>query len=57
MSSDLEGISRLKLMYLECDNPDRKAKILEKINKLKTWEHPRVTQKLSELRFRKIINW
>ncbi len=56
MYSDLEGISRLKLMYTECDDPDLRTVLLKKIEKLKTWEHPRVTQKLKELRERKIIN-
>lgn len=56
MYSDLEGISRLKLMYTECEDPDKRTVLLGKIEKLKAWEHPRVTQKLAELRARKIIN-
>ena len=54
---DVEGMIRLKLSYLEEENPDKQKIIAEKMEKLKNWEHPRVRNKLNELNQRGIINW
>lgn len=50
--ADIEGMNRLKLKFNETDDPDTRAIILAKLEKLKNWEHPRVTAKMSELRSR-----
>lgn len=55
--TDVEGMIRLKLAYLDEENPKKKSIILAKMEKLKNWEHPRVLQKIHELHARKIINW
>lgn len=54
--SDLEGLTRLKLKIIDCEDPDTRALLVQKFEKLKVWEHPRVTQKMKELRARKIIS-
>jgi len=53
--ADLEGIAKLKLKILECDNDEKRNVLLMKLEKLKNWEHPRVTQKMEELRRRGLI--
>lgn len=55
--SDLEGMMKLKLKILDCENPELRSMYIRKLEKLKTWEHPRVTEKLRELRQRNIIRW
>ena len=47
--ADLEGITRLKLKILDTEDPDKRAVLLGKLEKLQNWEHPRVTQKMKEL--------
>ena len=56
MSADLEGMTKLKLRILECEDIDARAVLIQKFERLKTWEHPRVTAKMAELRSRKIIS-
>lgn len=53
--SDLEGMMKLKLKVLECEDPERRSMYIRKLEKLKTWEHPRVTEKLAELRQKNVI--
>lgn len=53
--SDLEGMTKLKLRILECEDVDTRAFLIQKLERLKTWEHPRVTAKMAELRSRKIL--
>lgn len=53
--ADLEGIAKLKLKILESEDPEYTKVLIKKLEKLKTWEHPRVTQKMNELRHRGLI--
>lgn len=53
--SDLEGIAKLKLKILDSDDPEKTKVLMSKLEKLKMWEHPRVTQKMNELRCRGLI--
>lgn len=53
--SDLEGIAKLKLKILDSEDPERTKVLTQKLEKLKEWEHPRVTQKMDELRRRGLI--
>lgn len=52
--SDVEGLVKLKLKYLDTDDPDKREALLKKIEKLKNWEHPRVTEKLKQLNTRPV---
>jgi hypothetical protein len=56
MSADLEGMTKLKLKILECEDIDARAVLIQKFERLKTWEHPRVTAKMAELRMRNLIH-
>ena len=53
--ADFEGMLSMQLKIMDCEDPDRRALLVEKLEKLKRWEHPRVTAKLAELRARKLI--
>jgi hypothetical protein len=50
--ADLEGMAKMKLKILDCEDPEKRTVLIQKLEKLKNWEHPRVTQKMSELRAR-----
>jgi hypothetical protein len=54
--ADLEGITRLKLKILDTENDEKRAVLMEKLQKLQNWEHPRVTQKMNDLRQRGFFN-
>lgn len=47
--ADLEGITRLKLKIMDTEDHEKRAVLMEKLEKLQQWEHPRVTQKMKEL--------
>ncbi len=53
--ADLEGMTKLKLKILDCEDAEKRDVLIKKLERLKTWEHPRVTEKMAELRSRKII--
>lgn len=53
--SDLEGMTKLKLKILDCEDPELRKLYIRKLEKLKTWEHSRVTEKFRELRQKNII--
>lgn len=55
--SDIEGMTKLKLKILNCEDPELREIYIRKLEKLKTWEHPRVTEKLRELRQKNVISW
>lgn len=55
--SDLEGMTKLKLKILDCEDPERRKVYIHKLEKLKVWEHPRVTEKFRELRQKNVISW
>ncbi len=54
--ADLEGIARMKLKIMDTEDPEKRAVLLEKLEKLQNWEHPRVTQKMNELRQKGFFN-
>lgn len=53
--ADFEGIARMKLKIMDTENPEKRKVFEEKLEKLKKWEHPRVSQKMTELKCRGMI--
>ena len=47
--ADLEGMARLREKIMYCEDPERRQVYINKLEKLKYWQHPRVTAKLKEL--------
>jgi hypothetical protein len=53
--ADLEGMTKLKLKILDCEDAEKRDVLIKKLERLKTWEHPRVTEKMAELRMRNFL--
>lgn len=54
--ADIERVHALVGEIEDTSNPDRIAVLVEKLKKARTWEHPRVTEKLREFRSRGLMD-
>lgn len=54
--ADIEKMREVVEEYKFTEDPERRAVLKEKLDKLRAWEHPRVTAKLKELRSRGILD-
>lgn len=54
--ADIEKMREIVEEYKYTEDPERRVILKEKLEKLRNWEHPRVTAKLNELKSRGIMD-